>query len=118
MCTLSNTTNVVSEEAGHAQILTYQLPTVRTVGDLDFWNMFRDGRHQLLRREAHSSHVVHPSLQPGSRRHHELPESPETVLDVHHGQACVGTQVALELAASQNVMEDGHSVICRRTVLE
>ena len=106
------------EEAGYAQILTYQLPTVRTVGDLDFRNMFRDGGYQLLRREAHCSHVVHPSLQLGIRRHHELPESSETVLDVHHGQACVGPQVALELTTSQNVMKDGDSVICRRTILE
>ena len=106
------------EEAGHTQILTYQLPAVRTVGDLDFRHVFRDGGYQLLRREAHCSHVVHPSLQPASRRHHELPESPQTVLDVHHGQACVRPQVTLELTTSQNVMEDGHSVICRRMVLE
>ena len=48
-------------------------------------------------------------LVPG--RHHELDGSPETVVNVHHGQPGVGPEVALVLLAGQSVVEYLYSVV-------
>ena len=46
-----------------------------------------------------------------SRGHHVLDGSPQTVVNVHHGQPGVGPEVALVLLAGQSVVEYLYSVV-------
>ena len=52
-----------------------------------------------------------PGGEAGAGSHHVLDGSLQTVVNVHHGQPCVGPQVALVLLAGQSVVKYLDSVV-------
>ena len=91
--------------------LTNILPSIRLVYDLHFRNSFLDFGVELVGREAHGRDVVRPARQLICGGDHHLVQGAEAVVNVHHGQAGVGLQVASVLPTLQGIVENGHSVV-------
>jgi len=85
--------------------LTNLLATVWLVGDLELGHAFLDARLQLLGSEAHGVDIICPQGQLVVWYVHVLRDGAQAVVNVHHGEACVCSQVALVVAARQRVME-------------
>lgn len=93
-------------------MLTYCLSyRVNVVRDLQVRQLFLDLQRQFIRSEAHGVDVVSAHGQRLGWGFHDLERGPQTVVNVHHGEARVGLQVALKLAGLDSIMEYLHSVI-------
>lgn len=96
----------------HRWRLTDGLPyVVNVVRDLQLGHLLLELLGQLLGGEAHGVDVVGPHAQRVSWRLHHLQRGAQAVVDVHHGQPRVGSQVALKLAAFDCVVENLDGVV-------
>lgn len=84
---------------------------VDVVRDLQLGHLLLELLRQLLGGEAHRVDVVGPHAQGVGRRLHHLQGGAQAVVDVHHGQPRVGSQVALELARFDGVVENLDGVV-------
>ena len=92
---------------------TYLLPRVDAVGDLELGNDFLYLLGELRRREARRLDVVRAVTKRLVGDVEKLDDGTETVVDVHHREAGVRSQVACVVAGPQRVVEYLHRVICR-----
>ena len=95
------------------ELLTYALSDfVRVVCNSEVRQEFLNLIGDFLGSEAHSIDVVRPQTQLTLGHGHELDNGAQAVVNVHHGQASVGSQVTVVSAASQRVVKDLHCVVC------
>ena len=111
----------------HGPAVSNLLSAVRAVGDLQLRHplLYLQSRGYSLRKgrwnyylfkyflwsETHSVQVECSGGELVSRGHHVLDCPPQTVVNVHHGQPGVGSQVALVLLRGQSVVEDLDSIV-------
>lgn len=84
---------------------------VDLVRDLQLRHLLLELLGQLLGGKAHGVDVVRPHAQRVRRRLHHLQRGAQAVVDVHHGQPRVGSQVTFKLARFDGIVEDLDGVV-------
>lgn len=74
--------------------------------------MLADFLGHLLWSEAHGGDVVGAQGQLALWSLHELHCGAVAVRDMHHGETCFGTQVALVVTCAESIVEDLNGVVC------
>lgn len=88
---------------------------VNVIRDLQLGHLFLELLGQFLGGKAHGVDVVGPHAQRVNRCLHHLQCGAQAVVNVHHGQPCVGFQVALELARFDCIVENLDRVVWSET---
>lgn len=91
---------------------------VNVIRDLQLRHLLLELLGQLLGGEAHGVDVVGPHAQRVSWRLHHLQRCTQAVVNVHHGQPCVGFQVALKLAGFDCIVEDLDGIVWSETEIK
>ena len=76
-------------------------------------NKFPDFFSQFLWCEGYSSHVVRSGTQSLLSKFHEFNYRTEAVVQVHHWQSSVRSQVVCVLASFQGIVENLNGIVCQ-----
>lgn len=93
--------------------LTNGLPyVVNVICDIQLGHLLLELLGKFLGGEAHGVDVVGPHAQRVNWRLHHLQRGTQAVVNVHHGQPRVGSQVALKLATFDCIVENLDGIVC------